>query len=206
MDIWDDLIDGLWPEDPGDEDSAVAYLRKRLEGPEMRRALDTPLSTDLGARATATMQNDWAAHYRFTYGLIAAFVFAPEDPAQWFVDAGLNKYHQKARDVVDSIAILDQRLEAMASLLPERQEQAAGMNSLAREWIIIQANPAWVLARWVMQVAIGLREAGDKSKAGDLLRELPEEHMTLLQRYRAALEILVAAGKQAALEAIDRSN
>lgn len=206
MDIWDDLIDGLWSEDPGDEDSAVAYLRKRLEGPEMRRALDAPLSTDLGARATATMQNDWAAHYRFTYGLIAAFVFAPEDPAQWFVDAGLNKYHQKARDVVDSIAILDQRLEAMASLLPERQEQAVGMNSLAREWIIIQANPAWVLARWVMQVAIGLREAGDKSKAGDLLRELPEEHMTLLQRYRAALEILVAAGKQAALEAIDRSN
>lgn len=204
MNIWDDLVDGLWPEDPGDEDSAVVYLRKRLDAQEMRQALDAPLLPDLGASFIAAAQNDWAAHYRFTYGLVAAFVFAPEDPAQWFVDAGLNKYHEKARDVLNGIAILERRLDAMTSLLPEPQEPAAAMNSLAREWIIIQANPAWLLARWVMQIAVGLREAGDFSKASDLLRELPKEHVTLLHRYMAALELLVAAGKQAALEAIER--
>lgn len=204
MDIWDDLIDGLWSEDPGDEDSAVRYLRKRLDVSEMRRALDASLSPDFEVSSIVAIQNDWASHYRFTYGLLAAFVFAPEDPAQWFVKAGVNKYPEKARGVVNGISILEQRLEAMGSLLPKREEPAAEMVSLAREWIIVQAIPAWVLARWVMQIAVGLREAGDSIKASNLLSELPSEHMTLLQRYLTALELLVAAAKQAVLEAIDR--
>lgn len=204
MDIWSDLINGLWSEDPGDEDSAVAYLRKRLDAREMRRALDAPLSPDFEVNSIVAIQNDWASHYRFTYSLLAAFVFAPDDPAQWFVDAGLNKYHEKAQGVLSNIAILEQRLEAMHSLLPKPEEPAAEMGSLAREWIIVQTIPAWVLARWVMQIAVGLREAGDYSKASNLLRELPSEHMTLLHRYKATLEILVGAGKQAVMEALER--
>ena len=75
----------MWPEYPGDEDLAVAYLHKRLDAREMRRALDAPLSPDFEAGCIVTIQNDWTSHYRFTYGLLAAFVFAPDDPAQWFI-------------------------------------------------------------------------------------------------------------------------
>lgn len=205
MEIWDDWIGGFWPEEPGAEDSHISYLRKRLDVKVLRQALTMRLSPDLGADCVQTVQTDWDWHYRFMYSLIAAFVFAPEDPAQWFVDAGLNKYPEKARDVVANIAIVERRQAAIYSLLPKRPpDSPADLGRVLREWIVVQANPAWVLPRWVMQIAVGLEASGDAYQAGTLLEKLTKEHMNLLVRYASALEVLTGAARQAVTEAIER--
>lgn len=40
--------------------------------------------------------------------------------------------------------------------------------------------------------------------ASELIKQLSDEHLNLLARYVAALERVIAAGKQAVLEAIER--
>lgn len=205
MEIWDDWIGGLWPEEPGAEDSLISYLRKRLDVKVVRQALTLRLSPDLGADGVHTVQTDWDWHYRFMYSLIVAFVFTPEDPAQWFVDAGLNKYPDKARDVMANIAIVEQRQAAIYSLVPKRPpDSSADLGRILHEWVVVQANPAWVLPRWVMQIAIGLEASGDAYQAGTLLQQLPEEHMNLLVRYISAMKVLTVAARQAVTEAIER--
>lgn len=205
MDVWDDLIGDLWPDDAGDEGVGARYIRNRLNENTLRKALGLRLGADLGAESVGTLQLDWAWHYRFTYSLLAAFAFNPHDPAQWFVDAGLNKYPQKARDVRDNIAVVEQRLAIIVSLLGNRSETPVlDMDSLIREWMKIQAYPAWVTARWVLQIAAGLRAGGDQIHGAELLKHLPEESLSLVHRYASALEHLLAAAEQAVNEAIDR--
>lgn len=205
MDVWDDLIGDLWPDESSEEDTGARYIRNRLNEKTLRKALGIVPATDLGAESVGTLQNDWNWHYRFTYSLLAAFAFNPHDPAQWFVDAGLNKYPQKARDVRENIAIVQRRLEIIATMLPDRPDTPPmEMDSLIREWIKIQANPAWEPVRWVLQVAVGLRAGGDQIHGQALLRWLPEESLSRIHRYISALEHLLAAAAQAVNEAIDR--
>jgi hypothetical protein len=197
------LIDDLWPEGADEESAAISYLRGRLSQDSLRQAAALRLAPDLGAECAASLQTDWDWHYRFAYALMAPMIFNPEDPAQWFVDLGINQYPEKARDVLANIAIIERRQDAMASLLPE-QATPFQIDSLAYEWIKIQITPGWELARWVMQMAIGLREANQYGKATSLVKQLPAESLQLLHRYAVALELVIAASKQAALEAIDR--
>ena len=204
MDIWDDLLDDLWPEGAEEEGTGITYLRGRLNREKLGKAAALRLSPDLGAECAAALQTDWEWHYRFAYALMAPLIFNPEDPAQWFVDLGLNQYPEKARDLLGNIATIERRQAAMASLLSKHLAELTDVSKMALEWITVQAYPAWGLARWVMQIAVGLAESGDYRQADELIRQLPEEQIRLLARYTAALELVVAAGKQAALEAIDR--
>lgn len=204
MDAWDDLIDDLWPDGANEEGIALSYIRGRLQRDNLRKAAALRLAPDLGSECAASLQTDWDWHYRFTYALFAPLVFNPEDPAQWFVDMGLNRYPQKARDVLRNIAIVERRHAVMTTLLPDQPAEPIDMSTAALDWIKVQSNPAWELARWVMQIAIGLSESGNGRNISALLRQLPAEHMNLLFRYAAALELVIAAGKQAALEAIER--
>ena len=206
MDVWEDLFDDLWPEGADEEGSAIPYLRGRLNQELLRKAVAQRLAPNLWAEGAASLQMDWNWHYRFTYALMAPIIFSPADPAQWFVDLGLPLYPQKTRDVLSNIAIIERRQATMASLLPKQSVELADINAAAFDWIAVQAYPTWELAHWVLQIAVGLAESDNYRQAVNLLRELPKEHMNLLVRYRAALEMVVAAGKQAAEEAIDRPN
>lgn len=204
MDVWDDLIGDLWPEDKDGDDNSLPYLRNRLDENNMRKAISLRLSSDLGAECAASLQTDWDWYYRFTYSLLAAFAFAPADPAQWFVDLGLNRYREKAIDVLNNIAIAERRQAAMAMLLPKRPAPETGIESLAREWIFVQAHPEWELARWTMQIAVGLIESKNYSKGYSLIQRLPEASLQLAYRYVAALAQLLVAARQAVTEAMER--
>lgn len=204
MDLWDDLISELWPEGADEEGAAITYLRDRLNPDLLDKATALRLASDLGAECVASLQADWEWHHRFTYALLAPFIFNPGDPAQWFVDLGLNRYPEKARDVLNNIAIVERRQTAIASLLPKRSDIPVDVNEAALEWIKVQAYPAWAVVRWTMQIAVGLEQSDNIMKTHNLLPQLPEEHMNLMTRYVTALELIVAASKQAALEAIDR--
>lgn len=203
MDVWNGALDDLWPDEEGEPDSGMSYLRALLDEANVQKLIALRLIPDLGAECATALQTDWEMHYRFTFALLAAFAFAPDDPAQWFVDIGLNRQHQKARDVLNNIAIVERRLAVMMSLLPERSAPVE-IDSLAREWIKIQLLPGWELGRWVMQLAVGLREADQHAKAASLVKQLPPDSLELLYRYAAALELLTAAGRQAVTEAIER--
>lgn len=204
MDVWNNALDELWPDEEGEPDSGMSYLRARLDEANVQKLVALRLVPDLGAEYAAALQTDWEMHYRFTFALLAAFAFAPDDPAQWFVDIGLNRQQQKARDVLNNIATVERRLAVITSLLPERSAPVK-IDSLASEWIKIQLLPGWELGRWVMQLAVRLSEAEQHAKASSLVKQLPSESLELLHRYAAALERVLAAGRQAVTEAIERS-
>ena len=205
MDIWNNLINDLWPPDFADDNHVIRYLQKYAQADVLPQAAVFPLKSDLGAADAAALQTAWDEHHRFTVGLLASLIFNPEDPAQWFVAIGLNKNPDKAGVVLTNFRITERRLAHVRSLLPEQPAvKRQTIDELLLEFIKVNANPAWRLSRWILMSAAALSEAGKQANASELLRELKGEPMTLLQRYLEALEQLMFAVEQAITEAIER--
>lgn len=204
MDPWSDLIGDLWPPATAEAEATIRYLRKWVNAADLRRAATFALASDLGGNAAAALQAAWDEHYRFTWVMAAPLVYSPEDPAQWFVDLGLNSDAAKARTVLVNIAIVRRRVGHVARLISGRPESDTPLDDLLRELIKIHAFPSWQLARWAFIVAAALMEAGEMTSASQLLRELKGEPLSLLQSYVRAMEQLTAGARQAVTEAMER--